>query len=214
MNMHVEPQTVIDFATFLSRGYDDLEPWNHANRAVYTPPLSAFAGDEDADDLVYEFEYLTTEEFEGETGKTLDPNFDPGEAKTVDAIYSVPHPVDLVPFETNIEQGRNWAEYYLARGAPSSVGTIVEDNPGAGPAPWAEALYQDWTDAVDMRTQECTDVREEIAFLMPILDRAAQEYTDTDLENAAGIDLAAYDGSDVTPSADREAESSPGADRE
>lgn len=221
MNMHVEPQTLINFATFLSQCYDDLEPWSKGNAWRYTPNRSAFAGSAGANDIEYEFTYLTTEEFTNETGKKLDKDKDPGGLNGPDWIHNLeawspPWAGSAADQDLDLmSQRRNWTAYYQARGVSASEGTIVDDSPGgAGPAPWAVPLHQDWHDAVETRTRECSDVREEIAFLMPILKQAAEEYTDTDFENAAGIDMATFQEIDGPPPADREADSSPGADRE
>jgi len=200
--LEVHKEAIVDFARFALAKKDELEPWSsqHADE-MYPSPASFGAVSESTNDVEYEYMPLTPEEFRKHTGLTLDPSADPGPG-IVDAVgtdaagagaflsdavgfFVIPIGVfDLLTDDTPDELLMNWIRYYTARGASASIQFpyVTSD------APWANDLHTDWCEAVDNRTQEVDEIRNEIDFVVPRLAIAAEKYADTDLENALGID--------------------------
>lgn len=207
-----DPESAINFAKFMAVRYDALEAWTNDKASHYVPSILAFGGVSDGkaytSDIEYEFEYLTVSEYQKESGITLDSVYDPGGLTDAgmgwggdvaevagDAIEWVPLVGSWAGEATGVNpKTADWIAYYQARGVGGEVGTLIQPESGQDPAPWAEPLHGDWEKAIDNRTREVDDVRTEISVMLEYLDSAAKDYMATDLENAAEIDLADYDG--------------------
>ena len=189
---------MIDFAKFVLAKKDELEPWGMLHGDEMHPSPSAFgAVSESTTDVQYEFMLLTKEEYEKHMGITLDPKYDPGPeffqtfgttANNVLAFLVDTFPVrgillDWLSDNDAEDQVAHWLRYYSARGGA----TIIYPNGEPTDAPWADKLHSDWCDAVNNRIFEVEEIRNEIDFVVPLLAEVAEEYADTDLNNAIGI---------------------------
>lgn len=201
----VQEDALKHFATFADDQWEALKPWSTDHAEDYQPPDAAFgAVDEGTADLEYEFKLMTPEEFEKEVGETLDRSKDPGPGvmdvlspSGADAIGTYQNwqflasPLTAIPGGIEElfadEQEESWFHYYAARG-PDEAKLIDPQDSKPTDAPWAHSAITSWEDAVGNRLYEVDEVRTEIAYLVPILCAAAEDYVGVDLSNSVDLD--------------------------
>ncbi|HIV58182.1 MAG TPA: hypothetical protein H9902_09525 [Candidatus Stackebrandtia faecavium] len=201
----VQKDALIHFANFADEQWGALEPWASSNAEDFQPPDAAFgSATSKTSDISFKFHLMTPAEYEKETGNTLDPASDPGPgvannlgSTTIDvagfiddygwASISGAGAIVKGITEATDTGSDSWFKYYAARG-PDQYKIVQPGEYDPHDAPWAQPLIDGWKSAVTNRLSEVDDVRNEIAFLVPILCDAAKDYVDVDIANALDLD--------------------------
>jgi len=179
-DLSIAQEYAVGFAEYMYRQHDHLEPWTSKNAETYIPPVSAFGGRSAQPDVVFEFWPMTPEEYTAETGTSLPPpelNFNVSERLMVDPT---------------LEEDRirwDWFNYRRASGTLEGMGLGSPHYGTRIDAPWAQALHDDWTTAVENRCGEVDDIRAELEYLTEAIIKAADSYMGMDIENETGLNL-------------------------